>query len=206
MNLNEIARWRKQEGQKQELESILPDLKKAYLRMQLNPLTLPELLKNYSPDYLAEYMAPILAPPASPEEAKIQMLADLVISLLYPGKKIDLIIDEALPEIEKAYDVMKRLGGGWSSNTHKSNLKMRKTAVLDWYRSNTARLSYLKLKYLDDPTLYEDGGGQERRNFITRLLLKIVKDKTNKELNFKKVDAHLKNLKKLKQPLVLEEL
>jgi hypothetical protein len=203
MNLNEIAKWRKREGQKQELESLLPDLKKAYLRLQLNPLTLPELLKNYSPEYLAEYMAPILEPPASPEEAKIQMLADLVISLLYPGKKIDLIIDEALPEIEKAYNVVLRRGGGWS---FESNPDKRKTAVLEWYQRSQPRLSYLKEAYLQDLALYEDGGGQEKRNFITRLLLKIVKDKANKELNFQKVDAHLKTLKKLKQRLRLEEL
>jgi hypothetical protein len=79
-----------------------------------------------------------------------------------------------------------RSGGGWSSLADKSKEK-RKTAVLDWYRRNQARLPYLKEVYLEDPALYEDGGGQEKRNFITRLLTRIVKDNANQELIFQKL-------------------
>lgn len=215
MNLREAAQrlqkevLKEQEQQsallvlEQGWQSVLPYLETAYLRLQLGPLTLPGLLKNYSPKDLAKYIAPIFTSPASPEEAKIQLLADLVISLLFPERKIDPIIWEALPEIEEAYNVILQSGGGWS---YKNKPEKRKTAVLEWYRRNQARLSYLKEIYLEDPALYEDRGGQEKRNFITRLVIKIVKDKGNQELTFQKVEAHLKNLKDLKQPLRLEDL
>jgi hypothetical protein len=216
MNLREAAQQLQKEPLKepelqsallvleQGWQSVLPYLETAYLRLQLGPLTLPGLLKNYSPKDLAKYIAPVFTSPSSPEEAKIQLLADLVISLLFPERKIDPIIWEALPEIEEAYSVILQSGGGWSS--YESNPEKRKTAVLEWYRRDQARLSYLEEIYLDDPALYEGGGGQEKRNFITRLLIKIVKDKGNQELTFQKVEAHLKNLKDLKQPLRLEDL
>ena len=192
---------------KQRWPSIQTEIRAAYLRLQLGPRTLPGLLKNYSINYLAVCCAEIFVPPASPEEAKIQLLADMVISLLFPGKKIDPIVWEALPEIEEAYNVILRSGGGWSSPADKSQ-KKRKLAVLDWYRRNQARLSNLKEIYLEDPALYEDGGGQEKRNFIARLMIKIVKDQADQELTFQKIDTHFKNLKKLKRhpSLRLEDL
>jgi hypothetical protein len=185
--------------------SIQHEIGDAYLRLAFkSPMAIPGLLKNYSPKDLAKYISPIFTDPATPEEAKIQLLADLVISLLYP-EKIDPIIWEALPEIEKAYDVIMESGGGWASPSDKSQ-ERRKTAVLDWCRHNQARLSYLNKEYLEDPVLYQDGGGQEKRNFIVRLMIKIIRDKASKKLTFQKVDAHLKNLKNLKQPLRLEDL
>lgn len=213
MNLKDAAEWplKEQERQgtqqvlKQGWQNVLPDLKKAYVRLQLNPSTLPGLLKNYSDEYLSEYIAQNFAPPASPEEAKIQLLADMVIALVFPGKKIDLIISKSLPEIKKAYNVILRSGGGWSSPADKSQEK-RKSAVLEWYRHNQARLSYLKEIYLQDPVLYEDGGGQEKRNFIGRLVKKIVEDLSDQKLTFPKVNGHFKSLKKLKLPLRLEDL
>ena len=84
----------------------------------------------------------------------------------------------ALPEIRKAYNVILRSGGGWSSR--KSNADKRKKAVLTWYKRNQVQLSYLKETYLEDPVLYEDRGGQEKRNFINRLLIKIVEAETVK--------------------------
>jgi hypothetical protein len=57
---------------KQGLASIQPELRAAYLRLRLGPLTLPGLLKNYSPKELAKYITPNFTPPASPEEAKIK--------------------------------------------------------------------------------------------------------------------------------------
>ncbi len=194
---------------KEGWQSVLPDLEKAYLRHlfgpMMGPMILPGLLKNYSPKYLAHYIAElqIFKPPASPEEAKIRLLAYLVISLVFPEKRLDLIIYEALPEIEEAYNVVMKKGGGWS---HKNNPDKRKTAVLEWHRRNEARLTYLKEIYLQDSDLYEDRGGQERRDFRARLLIKIVKDVAKKELTFQKVNDHLKKLKNLEQPLRLEDL
>jgi hypothetical protein len=191
---------------KEGWSSIQPELGEAYLRLTFkSPRSIPGLLKNYSPKTLAKYISSIFTGPATPEEAKIQLLADLVISLIYPEKKIDPIMWEALPEIEKAYNVILHSGGGWASPSDKSQ-EMRKTAVLDWCRHKQAQLSYLKEEYLEDPILYQDGGGQEKRNFIIRLMINIIRDKANKELTFRKVDAHLKNLKNLKQPLRLEDL
>jgi hypothetical protein len=169
----------------------------------LNAPTLPGLLKNYSPEYLAKFTAQNFDPPTSPEEAKIRLLADMVIALVYPDKKFDLTIWLALPQIERAYNVVLRSGGGWSSN---SNPDKRKTAVLEWYRRNQARLSYLKESYLHDTNLYNPGGGQEKRNFIVRLMIKIVEDKTSMELTFQKVADLLKSLKQLEQPLRLEDV
>lgn len=65
-------------------------------------------------------------PPNSPEEARIQLLANMVISLLFPGKKINLIISAALPEIAKSYKVVLQDGGGWSSDISKATQKKEK--------------------------------------------------------------------------------
>jgi hypothetical protein len=208
MNFIKDAEDSEKERQKENIRSVQPYLRKAYLRLQLrNSLLIPGLLENYTPEYLSEYVAEIFAPPRNPEEAKIQLLADLVIGLMFPEKKIELIISKALSEIKKAYNVILQIGGGWSSPADKSQEK-RKSAVLEWYQRNQASLSYLKEIYLDDPALYEDGGGQEKRNFIVRLMIKIVKDQAEQELTFQKVDTHFKNLKKLKphRPLRLEDL
>ncbi len=205
--LDELLREQQQQDALQVLnqgwQSVQPELGKAYVRLHLNAPTLPGLLKNYSPEYLAKFIAQNFDPPASPEEAKIRLLADMVIALVFPDKKFDLSIWLALPQIERAYNVVLRSGGGWSS---KSNPDKRKTAVLEWYRRNQARLSHLKETYLEDLALYGDGGGQEKRNFITRLMIKIVKDESSMELSFQKVTALLKSLKKLEQPLRLEDV
>ena len=70
--------------------------------------------------------------------------------------------------------------------------------MVAWYRNNQPRLSYLKMSYLEDPTLYNDGGGQEKRNFKNHLLLKIIKQKVTKEMTFRKVHDQLKSLKTAK--------
>jgi len=193
---------------KQGWESVQPCLRKAYLRQlfgpMMGPMILPALLKNYSPEYLADYIVEVFEPPASPEEAKIQLLANLVVSLVFPGKRLNHIIYKALAEIGKVYKVVMARGGGWSS--YKSNPDKRKGAVLEWYRRNEARLTYLKEAHLQDSYLYEGRLGQESRDFRARLLIKIVKDVDKEELTFQKVNDHFKKFKKLEQPLRLEDL
>jgi len=204
--INLLPPEQRQEALKQ---SIAAHLRKAYLRMQLrNAALIPGLLKNYSPDYLAKYCAEIFVPSGNPEDERIQLLADQLIPLVYPDKKIEQIIFMTVPQIKDAYKAILKRGGGWSAH---STPEKRKTAVLDWYRHNQARPSYclscLKETYLQDPALYDDGGGQEKRNFIYRLVIMIVKADTGKELTFQKVDEHFKKLKKLiRQPLRLEDL
>ena len=97
-------------------------------------------------------------------------------------------------------------GGGWSSYPNKSSNEKRKKAVLDWYQHNHDRLSYLKEAYLHDESLYNPGSGQEKRNFIVRLIKRIVEEETGKELTFQKVKDRHEDLNKLQQPLHLKDL
>lgn len=189
----------------QGLKSVSSELAKAYLRLRLkNPYTIPGLLKNYSIDYLSKYLADLYAPPENPHEAKIQILADMVITLVYPEKRIDSIIPLAMPEIEKAYKAVMKDGGGWSSKSKPEN---RKAAALKWYQRNQPRLFFLKEIYLQDLVLYRDRGGQEKRDFITRLLINIVRDTINEELTFQKVSDNFKrNNDLINQSLKLEDL
>jgi hypothetical protein len=188
------------------LQSVQPDLKTAYLRLQLmNSSLIPGLLKNYSSDFLAEYCAEIFIFPASPEEAKIQLLADRVISLQYSEKRLNVILLKAKLEIKKAYNALMRDGGGWSSL--KSNSDKRKTAVLAWYQENKSCLSYLTENMLNNQILYRGGGGQDKRDFQVRLLLEIIKENGNKEIAFRKVhDDYFKSFKGPIQPLRVEDL
>lgn len=203
-SLREAATQKDQDHELEQLwSSIQPDLKNAYLRLVFgSPMAIPGLLKTYSSKELAKFIAPLFTPPKSSEEAKIRLLADLVISLMFPEKKIDAFIWEALIEIEKAYDVLKKKGGGWS----KSSPDRRKKEVLDWYKQNRDELIYLKEYYLQNNVLYKDTSEQGKRNFITYLIMDIARDLINQELDFRKVDSHLKNLKRLKQPLNIEKL
>ncbi|MCX5888497.1 MAG: hypothetical protein NTY36_03490 [Deltaproteobacteria bacterium] len=192
-------------------QSLAEDLKKAYLRMQLcNPIIVSRLLKNYQGEQLMEYTLNLIDPPATPEEVKIQLLSDMVIDFTFPKveRKIETIIWKALGEIRKAYAVISQKGGGpgWSSDPNKDTPNKRQMAVLEWYRHNQARLTYLKEAHLQDTNLYNPGSGQQKRNFVARLIIKIVQDETNENLTFQKVKAHLENLKKIQQPLRFEEL
>ncbi len=110
---------------------------------------------------------------------------------------MDSIISKALPEVNRAYDVIMRDGGGWSAL--KGDPDKRQAAVLAWFDQHKARLYFLRKSHLEDPTLYNDGGGQEKRIFTSRLLLKIVKSKVTKELTFQKISAHYKKLSKGQQ-------
>lgn len=68
-----------------------------------------------------------------------------------------------------------------------------------WFDQHKARLSYLKKSHLEDPTLYDDGCGQEKRNFISHLLLKITKQKVDPKVTFRKIYASYKKLSKAQQ-------
>jgi len=112
MNLAEIALRRqkerldellKEQRQQEALEvlkqgwkSVQPYLKKAYVQLQLmNPITIRRLLENYPGEEINEYFLKLLLNlPATPEEAKIQLLANMVIDLVFPKseRKIETII------------------------------------------------------------------------------------------------------------------
>jgi len=193
-SLREIAEWDLIE---QAWQAILPYLKKAAIRLHLNPLA-PGTLQSYSDEFLEQ----IYGPPASLMEKKKQQLAGMIFALLFPEKEIDFLITKALPEIEEAYKVILNKGGGWVSFLDRGADK-RKRVVLDWYQRNRVRLFYLKETYLQDPKLYEDRGGQEKRDFRARLLIKIVNDVTGINITFQQANNHLRNLNKFKRSLRL---
>lgn len=203
---NLLTKEQQQEALKQDLSPIV---KKAYLRMQLkNSAFVPGLLMNYSKEELAEYVAKIFLPSDDPVEEQIQQIADLLIPFIYPDKKIDQIIDMTFRHVEEAYNAILKHGGGWSRT---SNPDKRKMAVLAWFRRNNSKpeysLSSLKEIYLQDSALYDYGSGQERRNFINRLLINIIKTETNKKLTYQELDERINNIKKVTgQPLRLEDL
>ena len=78
MNLADAAKLKLKEQEqpsalqflRERWSSILPEIRAAYLRLRLGPLTLPGLLQNYSPDELAEYITPIFAPPRQPRRSE----------------------------------------------------------------------------------------------------------------------------------------
>jgi hypothetical protein len=108
-------------------------------------------------------------------------------------EKIDRIISEALPEIKEAYQAIMQDGGGWSSL--KGGAENRQKAVLAWFIRNAPRLSYLKKVHLEDGHLYNEGGGQEKRNFEMRLLKKVIKETMNKELTYNKINVRVRRVK-----------
>jgi hypothetical protein len=176
---------------KASLRLVQRRLDRAIIRVHhLYPIMddLPEALRE-------EY----LKPPANLEEQTSEVLADIVVNLIYPGEVLPAIISQAAGEIDEAYRVIMQEGGGWSRQT--SNPDKRKAAVLDWYQRNHHRLLYLREPYLQDPALYEDRGGQEKRDFESRLLAKVVATLTRKRLPFSKIQTHLKSLKKRMQAL-----
>lgn len=171
---------------KATLRLVQRRLDRAIIRVyHLYPIIndLPEALRE-------EY----LKPAASPEEQTSEALADIIVNLIYPGEILPAIISQAAGEIDEAYRVILRNGGGWSRRI--SSPDKRKSALLDWYQRNHHRLLYLREPYLQDQALYEDRGGQEKRDFESRLLAKIVETLTRKRLPFSKIQAHLKSLKK----------
>lgn len=161
-----------------------PHLAKAFWRLFLNPCT---AWAESCPD---EILRTIFAPPADHMEAILDHTADLLAFMVFNEettlKLVADIISKSLPEIEEAYNVILRDGGGWSGP--KGDPDKRQAAVLAWFDQHKARLSFLKRSYLEDPTLYNDGAGQEKRNFITRLLMFLLLEKMDRDkITFQKV-------------------
>ncbi len=202
---------------KRQFRIIQPHLAKAWIRLLLHYQALPtktpvdpfeESITAWttflSTEEWTTWGPQVYDPPQTPEEETIMLLADLVAALLFreeiAGAQTIEVLPQALSEVERAYEAVKRKGGGWSKN---STDNARQTAALQFFRANREHLKFLKEEHLLDQSLYNEGGGQEKRNFTVRLLGKIVKDATNTELTFQKVNALLKSkgLKKLKQSL-----
>jgi len=181
-----------------KFQIISPYLEKARKRLYWYSV-IPELKKLTPEDFdfcWERYVEPLFAPPASLEEEKIMILAEIAACVLYWDETmIDSTIKGALPEIDEAYNVVLIEGGGWSSYGG-DRPAQRKAAVLNWFKSHQSELSYLKKSYLNDSGLYEDGGGQEKRNFYIRLLLKIINDEGYNKLTFKQILSRLKKIKK----------
>jgi len=173
------------------LQLVHPHLRDAALRFFLYP-NLEEL-----PDDTRGFIQEMFyKTPASPEQRAIVVLADLVVALINPEKLLPGLINKACGEIAEAYQVILHEGGGWSFSG--TNPEKRKSAVLAWYQRNRPRLSYLQESFLQDIALYEDRGGQEKRDFRARLLSKIIEYTTSQELTLSEIKNLLETIKKSK--------
>lgn len=185
----------------EEWRSAFPCMDETNLRLvhrHLDQAAL-RLVLSTELEYLSdEVLEKYFTPPASPEETTIKVLADIVVALLFPEKIIKCFFADALAGVDEAYSVIKQDGGGWSSDENKSNPEKRKTTMLAWYKHNQPRLFYLRETYLQDLSLYFEGGGQERRNFRNRLLTKIIEHTTKQKLTVVNVKSLLDNFKKPK--------
>lgn len=174
-----------------QLRLVFPYLQKAIERQYYNPL-LPWVKKS---DVIKDFLKEIFAPPASHEEEVIMIVADILVDLIVdPVRRIAPIISAALPEIEEAYNVVLQDGGGWSSRGGKS--ERRKAATFAWFDQNKARMSYLNKSHLQDLTLYNDGAGQDKRNFYIHLILKIVKERAHRIITFNEILNYMRRTKK----------
>lgn len=200
---------------KRQILIIQPHLAKAWMRLLLHYEDLQALptktlvdfeesIKMYT-TFLTEeeettWRPQVYDPPQTPEEETISLLADLVAALLFreeiSEKKTIEVLREALSEVERAYGAVKRKGGGWRKN---STDNARQTAALQFFRANREHLKFLKEEHLLDPSLYNEGGGQEKRNFTVRLLGKIIHDTTHQHLPIKEI---MRCLKTEKTPLL----
>ena len=193
-NLAKVAEWTLME----KWAIVFPHLEQANLRLVYRYLEKAEIRHLY-PELsgLERYSKP----PASPEGMTIMVLADLVVTLLFPEKIIASVVDKAVDEIEEVWRAILQEGGGWSS---KSDNDKRRTAALDYHNRHKNRLSYIKKSHLEDQTLYNVGGRQEKRNFFHRLLKIIIKEVTNIKLTSIEVQDLLKSidLKAERKPLL----
>jgi hypothetical protein len=174
---------------------IRPLMEKAFWRLFLNPLA---PWAESCPD---EILRTIFAPPADYKEAMLTHVTDFLTFITFDEratlKMVNSTVSKALPEIKEAYNVILKDGGGWSYR--RGGPSQRQTAVLAWFNRNKDRLSYLKKSYLEDPTLYNDGGGQEKRNFTIRLLMLIIKQNITQKITSQKIQKSLNNLKNAQQ-------
>jgi hypothetical protein len=171
-----------------EVRLVLPYLEEAIKRKMFKPLL------SWAKKSELSLPSTIFAPPASNEEAVIMILADMVVTLTDdPKNRIEPIISGALSEIDEAYDIVLQDGGGWSAR--KGGPERRQAAVLEWFDRNEARLSCLKKSHLEEPNLYNPGGGQEKRNFRIRLIMKIVEETAHQRITSKEAIDYLRQSK-----------
>lgn len=196
---NEDRRDKTPLGTVREIRPVLPYLEEAIKRKMFKPMM------PWVEDSELSFLKTIFTPPTSHEEAVIRTLADMVVTLLDdPKNRIEPIISGALPEIDEAYNAVLQEGGGWSAR--KGGPERRQAAVLAWFDRNEARLSHLKKPHLEDPNLYNDGGGQEKRNFRIRLIGKVVEETAHQRITSQEIIDTLRRLKKSEKDLSGESL
>jgi hypothetical protein len=193
--INDLTEQEKEKWFKENYHIFAPFAEKAFARLFFNPGLL------WAESCSDEFLNSIFAPPATILEARTQHAADIIVYMIFEkkinSKMTDDLISKAMPEIEEAYNVILRDGGGWSGL--KGDPDKRQAVVLAWFDKHRTRLSFLKRSYLEDPTLYNDGGGQEKRNLIVRLSLLILQRKVAKRITFQNIYAHYKKLSKAQQ-------
>lgn len=87
------------------------------------------------------------------------------------------LMDNARPEIEEIYSSILAVGFSGNLLYDEEDLEKEwKEAALNRYQQNMQRFKYIKRPYLEDSKLYAFSGGQERRDFVGRILKKIMQE------------------------------
>ena len=128
-----------------------------------------------------------------PEDSKLQKSP--------ASNQITDLINKARPEIQTVYEAIKSVGfsSGKSGKSIPSERSWQYTA-LDKFDRNKGKFKYIKKDYLEDKSVYAFTGGQEKRDFVGRMLQKMIFDrdlgkKSCKNLynEYKKTDPNRQN-------------
>jgi hypothetical protein len=87
--------------------------------------------------------------------------------------KVADLICEAKPEIEMIYEAIKRIG--FSGRKFKLEIELQSVAINE-FRKKEKKFKIIKENYLKDKGIFIVNASQPKRDFISRLLHKIVKD------------------------------
>lgn len=106
------------------------------------------------------------------------------------------MINNARPEVEKLYAAIKRIG--FSGRKH-NNSECYKEAVTKCFNDNRNDFKLVKESHLTDWSLYTFRGGQEKGDFIGKLLQKISNDLNLNIDNYQELYKIYKSTKRLKK-------
>ena len=125
--------------------------------------------------------------PTSEWDAKVRLMAEIIIALIFQKEKektrIKLIVEDCLAEIDSLYKKMIK-GGGWRRG---HSAKERQNDVMLYYDQHPVRFKYIKKFFLEELSLYDEGGGQEKRNFRYRLINKILSEEIKQTFKVREI-------------------
>jgi hypothetical protein len=106
----------------------------------------------------------------------IDILADIIVILdpHFPSLGCCMAIEEAMPEIQDIFSAIKRIG--FSGRLPEPEIAW-KEAALKRFDDSKKGYESIKREFLEDDDIYRFTGGQEKRDFEAKLLLKIIRDR-----------------------------